>query len=80
MTRLGWLTGLVLVAFWIAGLSAFLVGGLSLAGHVFQAFLAVVFWWIGRELYREYYEALKTELYREQIYREWRENSQRKEK
>lgn len=72
MTRLGWFHGVVLVAFWLAGLSAFLIGGLSLAGRVFQVFLVVVVGWVGRELYRECWESLKAELYRERVFREWR--------
>lgn len=78
MTRLGWFEGFILLAFWIGGLTAFLVGGLVAVGQVLQAFLVVVFWWVVRELYREYYETLKAEIYREQIYRDWRENSRRK--
>jgi hypothetical protein len=78
MTRLGWVECFILLAFWIGGLTAFLVGGLVAVGQVLQAFLVVVFWWVVRELYREYYETLKAEIYREQIYRDWRENSRRK--
>lgn len=71
MTRLGWFECLVLLAFFLGGLASFFLGGLSLVGHVVQAFLAVVFWWVGRELYREYFEVLKTEHYKNQVFADW---------
>ena len=71
MTRLTWVAGLVLVAFWMAGLASFFLVGLSLVGHVVQAFLAVVLWWVGRELYREYFETLKNEHCKNQIFADW---------
>jgi hypothetical protein len=71
MTRLTWVAGLVLLAFFMAGLASFFVGGLSLVGHVVQAFLAVVLWWAGRELYREYFETLKTEHNKNQVFADW---------
>ena len=78
MTRLTWFECLVLLSFWIGGLAAFLVGGLVAVGHVFKVLLALVLWWVGRELWREYHETVMTEYYREQIFRDWRENSRRK--
>jgi hypothetical protein len=71
MTRLGWFEGFILLAFWIGGLTAFLVGGLVAVGQVLQAFLVVVFWWVVRELYREYYETLKMEHYKNQVFADW---------
>jgi len=78
MTRLTWFECLVLLSFWIGGLTAFLVGGLVAVGQLLTVFLAVVVWWVVRELWREYREHLRTEYYREQIFRNWRENSRRK--
>ncbi len=78
MTRLTWFEGFILLAFWALGLSAYLVGGKVAVGYVLQWLLAVVLWWVGRELWREYHETVKMEYYREQIFRDWRENSRRK--
>lgn len=80
MTRLTWFECLVLLAFFMAGLASFFVGGLSLVGHVVQALLAIVFWWVGRELYREYFETLKNEYYKDRVFAEWakRQNSHMK--
>lgn len=77
MTRLGWFECLVLLSFFLAGLASFFLGGLSLVGHVVQAFLAVALWWVGRELYREYHECLREEYDRHQVFKEWdrRQNS-----
>lgn len=71
MTRLTWVEGSVMLAFWIAGLVAFLIGGLSLVGHMVQALLALVFWWVARELYREYHVCLREEYDRHQVFKEW---------
>ena len=78
MTRLTWFECLILLSFWLAGLAAFLVGGKAAVGHVLQGLLAVVLWWVGRELWLEYHETVKTEYYRDQIFRDWRANSRRK--
>ena len=78
MTRLTWFECLVLLAFWMGGLSAYLIGGRVLVGYVVQAFLVVVLGWIGRIAYLEYIEVLRDEYYRDQIFRNWRENSRRK--
>ena len=78
MNRLTWFECLVLLSFWIGGLTAFLIGGLVAVGHLLKVLLALVLWWVGRELWREYDEAVRTEYYREQIFRTWRENSRRK--
>ena len=78
MTRLTWFECLILLAFWIGGLSAFLIGGKVAVGYVLQGLLVVVIWWVGREMYREYWVSLMAMHYREQVYREWRANSRRK--
>lgn len=78
MTRLTWFECLILLAFWLAGLASFLVGGKVAVGYVLQGLLVVVLWWVGRELWREYKETVKTEYYRDQIFRTWRANSRRK--
>jgi hypothetical protein len=78
MTRFTFFDCFVLLMFWMAGLSAFLIGGLVWAGYVFQLFLVVVFAWVGRELYREYWTSLLAMHYRNQVYDEWRENTRRK--
>ena len=78
MTRLTWFEGFILLAFWVGGLTAFLIGGKVAVGYVLQWLLAVVLWWVGRELWREYHETVKMEYYREQIFRDWRANSRRK--
>lgn len=78
MTRFGWFECLVLLAFWIGGLTAFLVGGLVAVGVLLKVLLALVLWWIVRDLWREYKETVLTDYYREQVFRDWRENSRRK--
>lgn len=78
MMRLTWFECLVLLAFWLGGLTAFLVGGLVAVGQLLKVLAALVLWWVGRELWREYHETVRTEYYREQIFRTWRENSRRK--
>ena len=78
MTRLTWFECLILLAFWIGGLTAFLVGGLVAVGQLMKVLAALVLWWVGRELWREYKETVRVAYYREQIYRDWRENSRRK--
>ena len=44
MTRLTWFECLILLAFWIGGLSAFLIGGKVAVGYVLQGLLVVVIW------------------------------------
>ena len=78
MTRLTWFEGLIVLVFWIGGLTAFLVGGLVAVGQLLKVLLAVVLWWVVRDLWREYHEAVRTEYYREQIFRDWKANSRRK--
>lgn len=78
MTRLTWFEGRILLAFWVGGLSAFLIGGKVAVGYVLQGLLVVVLWWVVRDLWREYHETVKMEYCREQIFRSWRENSRRK--
>jgi hypothetical protein len=78
MTRLTWFEGFVLLAFWIGGLTAFLIGGIVAVGQLLKVLLVLVLWWVGRELWREYYETVRTGYYREQVFRSWRENSRRK--
>lgn len=78
MTRLTWFECLILLVFWIGGLPAFLVGGLVAVGQLMKVLAAVVLWWVGRELWREYHETVKTKYYRDQIFLDWRANSRRK--
>ncbi len=77
MNKLGWVESLVLMAFWVAGLTAFLVGGLSMLGHVVQAFLVVGLCWVARQLYQEYAETLRCEYSRNQAFTEWGKRQQR---
>jgi hypothetical protein len=88
MTRLGWFECLVLVAFFIAGLVSFLIDaghrqmepghGYITFGYVVLAFGVVGIGWVVKELVIEYWEGLKTDYYREQVFQDWRENSRRK--
>lgn len=71
MNRLGLWECLVLVAFWVAGLTAVLVGGLALLGYVVQAFLVVGFGWVAWQLYDEYAETLRCEYDRKQVFADW---------
>lgn len=71
MTRLGWFGCLVLVAFFLSGLAAFLIGGLWAVGYVLQAFLIVVFGWTCRELYRTFNEDLLYNIQRDRAFDEW---------
>jgi len=78
MTRLGWFECLVLVAFFLSGLAAFLTGGLVWAGYVFQAFLATVFGWTLRQTYLELRDTIIEEIRktkkkydRNQVFNEW---------
>lgn len=71
MTRLGWFECLVLVAFFLAGLAAFLMGGLWAVGYVIQALLVVVFWWVCRELYREFSEKIVKKIEQDKAFDEW---------
>lgn len=87
-TRLGWFEGLVLVAFFIAGLASFLIDaghrqidagrGYVTFGYVGLAFGVVGIGWVVKELVLEYWEGLKTEYSRERVFQEWRENVRRK--
>jgi len=71
MTRLGLWECFVLVCFWGAGLTAFLIGGMTMLGYVVQAFLWTGFVWVAYQLYREYGEMVKSEYYRNQIFEDW---------
>ena len=78
MTRLTWFECLILLSFWLGGLTAFLVGGMAAVGQLLKVLLVVVLWWVLKELYREYFEELRNEYDRHRICRERRENSRRK--
>lgn len=71
MTRLGWFECLVLVVFFLSGLAAFLMGGLWAVGYVIQALLLVVFWWVCRELYREFSATIVKKIAQDQAFDEW---------
>lgn len=66
MTRLGTWEFLALVAFWLSGLAAYIIGGLPLVGHVFQVFLWTVAGWIAWQIVTEYWDTL-VEKYRQQV-------------
>lgn len=68
MTRLGLWECFILLAFWLGGLAAYLLGGLVWVGHVVQGFLWAVFFWVLRQLFLEYWDTL-TEKYRRQVLR-----------
>lgn len=82
MTRLGWFGCLVLVAFFLSGLAAFLIGGLWAVGYVLQAFMWTTFFWLARVVYLEVRADLlkqirKTKLnyHRTQAFNEWASRS-----
>ncbi len=61
MTRLGWFECLVLVAFFLSGLAAFLLGGLWAVGYVLQAFMWTSFVWLARVVILQYWDDLVRE-------------------
>lgn len=77
MKQLGFWECLVLVSFWVAGLTGFFVGGLTMVGHVVQVFLVVGFGWVAYQLYKEYAESWKVEHYRNQVFADWAKRNNR---
>lgn len=80
MTRLGWFECLVLVAFFMAALAAFLIdasrgSGYPLFGHVVQAFLVVVGGWVLRQLYLDLKDQILEKIRKDQAFAQWRQNS-----
>lgn len=68
---------LVLVSFWVAGLTAFLVGGLVMLGHVVQVFLVLGLGWVACQLYREYAATLRCEYGRRRAFADWAKRQNR---
>ena len=71
MKEVGLFECFVLVAFWFSGLAAFLIGGMSWLGYVFQMFLLVALGWVVRKMYQEYSDKLLREYQRGQIFNDW---------
>lgn len=72
MSRVGLFECLVLVAFFLSGLAAFLVGGMVWLGHVAQAFMWTSFVWLARALFLECKDELLEEIERSKAFQEWR--------
>lgn len=71
MKRLGLWECFILVCFWVAGLTSFLIGGMHMLGYVVTTFLWVGFGWVVYMLYREYADEMKIECYRNRVFAEW---------
>lgn len=78
MTRLGWFECLVLVAFFLSGLAAFLIGGMRGLGYVAQAFMWTTFVWLALVVYVEFRDELIEEYQKNKAFQEWGKRSRMK--
>jgi len=78
MTRVGFFECVVLLAFWLGGLSAFLVGGLPWLGHVIQAFLVVSMSWVAWQLYLEVKDDVFKKIEEDKAFAEWKKRQSMK--
>jgi hypothetical protein len=78
MTRLGWFECLILVAFFLSGLAAFLTGGLVWLGYVAQVFMWTSFCWLARVVYVEFRDELIEEYQKNKAFQEWGKRSRMK--
>jgi len=76
MTALGFWEVFVLLAFWLGGLAAYLIGGFWALGYVVQALLVTVMCWVLRVLYLEFKDELYREYDRHQAFSEWKRRQQ----
>jgi hypothetical protein len=62
---------LLLLAFWLGGLAAFLIGGMVWLGYVTEGFLWAGFVWAARRIFLEVKEEVLKEIERSKAFSRW---------
>lgn len=69
---------LLLLAFWLGGLAAFLAGGMRWLGWVLEVFLWASFVWFARRVYLEFKNDLIEEYEKNKAFTEWGKRQNRR--
>ncbi len=78
MTRFGVFHCVVLLAFWLGSLAAFLAGGMRWLGWVLEVFLWASFVWFARRVYLEFKNDLIEEYEKNKAFTEWGKRQNRR--
>lgn len=77
MNRLSFFECFILVAFFLSGLAAFLIGGKTWLGYIFQAFLITIMSWTVRQVWLAIKDDLFEKMAKDRVYAEWNNRSHR---
>lgn len=69
---------MILLAFWLGGLAAYLMGGMIWLGWIAEAFIWAVFVWAARRIYHEVRDEILEEIERSKAFGQWAKRQNRR--